>query len=280
MLEGRHLRRRLLLPRGAAGAGPHPHPDVGGPRPALHLDRAIAAFVKVGQEPGSHSVKALVKSKREAGLWMEELPKPSCGPNDVLIKVRKTAICGTDIHIYNWDEWSAAHHPRRRWSSATSSWARSPSWAARCTGFTGGRSRLGRGPHHLRALPQLPRRQAPPVPQHGGPRRQPPGLLRRVRHPAGLQRLPGAQGDPRRDRGLLRPAGQRGAHRPVLRPRRRGRADHRRRPHRRHGRGHRQARRRAPRGGHRRQRLPAGAGQEAGRHPRGQRGQRVAGQTS
>jgi threonine 3-dehydrogenase len=51
-------------------------------------------------------VKALVKSKKEAGLWLEELPVPKCGPNDVLIKVRQTGICGTDIHIYNWDEWS------------------------------------------------------------------------------------------------------------------------------------------------------------------------------
>lgn len=51
-------------------------------------------------------MRALVKSKREPGLWMEDVPKPECGPNDVLIKVRKTGICGTDIHIYNWDEWS------------------------------------------------------------------------------------------------------------------------------------------------------------------------------
>jgi threonine 3-dehydrogenase len=51
-------------------------------------------------------VKALVKSKKEPGLWLEELPVPKCGPNDVLIKVRQTGICGTDIHIYNWDEWS------------------------------------------------------------------------------------------------------------------------------------------------------------------------------
>ncbi|MBE2252118.1 MAG: L-threonine 3-dehydrogenase [Myxococcus sp.] len=51
-------------------------------------------------------MKALVKAKKEQGLWLEELPVPKCGPNDVLIKVRQTGICGTDIHIYNWDEWS------------------------------------------------------------------------------------------------------------------------------------------------------------------------------
>ncbi|GAB7023689.1 L-threonine 3-dehydrogenase [Salidesulfovibrio brasiliensis] len=52
------------------------------------------------------TMKALVKSKPEEGIWMEEVPVPECGPNDALIRVRKTAICGTDVHIYNWDQWS------------------------------------------------------------------------------------------------------------------------------------------------------------------------------
>ncbi|ACS80948.1 L-threonine 3-dehydrogenase [Maridesulfovibrio salexigens] len=52
------------------------------------------------------TMKALVKSKAEEGIWMEEVPVPECGHNDVLIKVKKTAICGTDIHIYNWDSWA------------------------------------------------------------------------------------------------------------------------------------------------------------------------------
>ncbi len=51
-------------------------------------------------------MKALVKSRPEKGLWMEEVDKPEPGINDVLIKVKKTAICGTDLHIYKWDEWS------------------------------------------------------------------------------------------------------------------------------------------------------------------------------
>ncbi|MBY5998421.1 L-threonine 3-dehydrogenase [Tritonibacter mobilis] len=51
-------------------------------------------------------MKALVKSRPEEGLWMERVPVPEIGPNDVLIKVRKTAICGTDVHIWNWDEWA------------------------------------------------------------------------------------------------------------------------------------------------------------------------------
>ena len=51
-------------------------------------------------------MKALVKAKAEKGLWMQDVPEPEVGDNDVLIKIRKTAICGTDIHIYQWDEWS------------------------------------------------------------------------------------------------------------------------------------------------------------------------------
>ncbi|TQV78310.1 L-threonine 3-dehydrogenase [Denitrobaculum tricleocarpae] len=51
-------------------------------------------------------MKALIKAKSEPGLWMEDVAKPLCGQNDVLIRVRKTAICGTDMHIYNWDDWA------------------------------------------------------------------------------------------------------------------------------------------------------------------------------
>jgi len=51
-------------------------------------------------------VRALVKSKPEPGIWMERAVKPKVGHNDVLIQIHATAICGTDIHIYNWDSWS------------------------------------------------------------------------------------------------------------------------------------------------------------------------------
>jgi threonine 3-dehydrogenase len=51
-------------------------------------------------------MKALVKSYGKFGLWMEEVAVPVPGPNDVLVKITKTAICGTDLHIYNWDKWS------------------------------------------------------------------------------------------------------------------------------------------------------------------------------
>ncbi len=51
-------------------------------------------------------MKTLAKVKAEPGIWMVDAAKPDVGPNDVLIKIKKTAICGTDMHIYKWDEWS------------------------------------------------------------------------------------------------------------------------------------------------------------------------------
>jgi threonine 3-dehydrogenase len=51
-------------------------------------------------------MKALVKAKPEPGIWMQEEPTPEVGPNDVRIRIRKTAICGTDVHIFDWDEWA------------------------------------------------------------------------------------------------------------------------------------------------------------------------------
>lgn len=51
-------------------------------------------------------MKALVKKFAQPGLWLDDAPEPQVGINDVLIKIRKTAICGTDVHIWNWDAWS------------------------------------------------------------------------------------------------------------------------------------------------------------------------------
>ncbi|MBS1214324.1 MAG: tdh [Proteobacteria bacterium] len=51
-------------------------------------------------------MKALVKSRPAPGLWLESVPMPTAGPNEVLIKVLKTGICGTDLHIFNWDDWA------------------------------------------------------------------------------------------------------------------------------------------------------------------------------
>ena len=57
------------------------------------------------------TMKALVKARPEVGIWMKRVPVPEAGPNEVLIRVRKTAICGTDVHIYNWDAWAEATIP-------------------------------------------------------------------------------------------------------------------------------------------------------------------------
>ena len=51
-------------------------------------------------------MKALVKREAAVGLWLEDIPAPTIGINDVLIKIRKTGICGTDVHIYKWDAWA------------------------------------------------------------------------------------------------------------------------------------------------------------------------------
>ena len=56
-------------------------------------------------------MKALVKRHSKQGLWLEDVPDPKIGINDVLIKIARTAICGTDMHIYNWDSWAQATIP-------------------------------------------------------------------------------------------------------------------------------------------------------------------------
>jgi threonine 3-dehydrogenase len=56
-------------------------------------------------------MKSLVKAKAEKGLWLRDTPRPEIGPTDVLIAVKNAAICGTDLHIYNWDKWAARTIP-------------------------------------------------------------------------------------------------------------------------------------------------------------------------
>jgi threonine 3-dehydrogenase len=57
-------------------------------------------------------MKALVKSRNEPGLWLEDVEKPRIGINDVLIRVHRAGICGTDVHIYNWDDWARKTIPQ------------------------------------------------------------------------------------------------------------------------------------------------------------------------
>lgn len=59
----------------------------------------------------AETMKALVKAKSEVGIWMEDVPIPKIEPNEVLIQVHRTSICGTDMHIYKWDPWAQANVP-------------------------------------------------------------------------------------------------------------------------------------------------------------------------
>jgi threonine 3-dehydrogenase len=64
-----------------------------------------------GAETESPDVKALIKKEAKPGLWLADVPEPAVGINDVLIRVHKTGICGTDVHIYKWDAWAQATIP-------------------------------------------------------------------------------------------------------------------------------------------------------------------------
>lgn len=59
----------------------------------------------------SETMKALVKAKAEPGIWMQEVVVPKIAPDEVLIKIQRTSICGTDMHIYRWDDWAREHVP-------------------------------------------------------------------------------------------------------------------------------------------------------------------------
>ena len=61
---------------------------------------------------GNHAMRALAKLKAEPGIWETEVPIPEVGPDDVLIRIKRTAICGTDMHIFNWDAWAQANAAR------------------------------------------------------------------------------------------------------------------------------------------------------------------------
>jgi threonine 3-dehydrogenase len=195
-------------------------------------------------------MKALVKREAGKGIWLEDVPEPTIGINDVLIKVKRTAICGTDVHIYNWDDWAqktipvpmvVGHefvgeivevgsnvndfHPGQIVSGE------GHVVCGRCRNCMAGR-------RHLCA-------------HTSGRRRQPSRRLRRVHR----CRCPTSGSTTNRHRprrgGHLRPVRQRRAHGAAVRPARRGRADHRRRPDRLHGGGGMPPRRRAPRRHHR-----------------------------
>ena len=75
------------------------------------LSSTATAESTLARSPVTETMKAIVKKKAETGLWLEDRPMPRPGINDVLVKVLRTGICGTDVHIYNWDAWAAKTIP-------------------------------------------------------------------------------------------------------------------------------------------------------------------------
>ena len=124
-------------------------------------------------------MKALVKSRGEAGLWLEDIPVPKIGINDVLIRVPRTGICGTDVHIYNWDEWAQKTIPVPM-VIGHEFVGEIVEVGSNVSDFYPGEHRQRRRPRGLRPLPQLPRRTPASVRAHAGRRRQPARRIRRI----------------------------------------------------------------------------------------------------
>ena len=112
-------------------------------------------------------MRALLKEAAGPGLTLAEVAEPEPGPKEVLVRVIKAAVCGTDLHIYHWDEWarSVVEPPLVLGHEFVGEVvALGPGRDA----APGGRPRLRRRAHHLRPVPQLPRGKAAPVPPHQG----------------------------------------------------------------------------------------------------------------
>ena len=111
-------------------------------------------------------MKALVKTQAGPGLELMDVPMPEVGPNDVLIKIHKTAICGTDLHIWNWDKWAqqtipVGMHVGHEFCGVIEAVGSS------VTEYKPGEIVSGEG-HIVRPLPQLPFRAEALVSQHKG----------------------------------------------------------------------------------------------------------------
>ncbi len=135
-----------------------------------------------------NTMQALVKQLREPGLWLDEVPVPEIGINDVLIKVLRTGICGTDVHIYNWDAWAQKTIPVPM-VVGHEFVGRDRRDRLERQRFPVGRDRQRRGARGLRPLPQLPGRAPASVQGHQGGRRQSARGVRRIPVAADDQRL-------------------------------------------------------------------------------------------
>jgi len=133
-------------------------------------------------------VKALVKSRPEPGLWLDEIETPTIGINDVLIRVLRTGICGTDVHIYKWDEWAQAtiQVPMAIGHEFV---GRIVEVGSNVADFFPGDTVSGEGHVVCGTLPQLPGRTAAPVRQSARRRRESGGCVRRIHRAADGQHL-------------------------------------------------------------------------------------------
>ena len=109
---------------------------------------------------------ALVKTAAGPGLSLESVPEPVPGINDVLIRVRKTGICGTDLHIEAWDAVGREDDHAAARSSGHEFVGEVVEVGSQRLRLPPGRRRQRRGPRDLRAVPPLPRRAPPPVRPH------------------------------------------------------------------------------------------------------------------
>ena len=144
-----------------------------------HHASSVAITDRRARVVTSRGVKALAKSEARPGIWLVDAPEPEVGINDVLIRVLRTGICGTDLHIHSVGRLGAAHHsradgrrPRVRGRGRRDRLERER--------LRAGRHRQRRGPPRVRSLPQLHGRPAAPLRAHPGRRRRPPGSVRRV----------------------------------------------------------------------------------------------------
>lgn len=118
----------------------------------------------------NQKMDAIVKTTAGPGLELRQVPVPVPGPGEVLIKIHKTAICGTDVHIYNWDPW-AQQHIKPPMTIGHEYVGEIAELGAGVTGLRIGQRVSGEGHHHLPPLPQLPYGQHPVVQGHRRRRR-------------------------------------------------------------------------------------------------------------
>ena len=133
-------------------------------------------------------MKALVKKERKPGLWLEDVPKPAVGINDVLIRVDRTGICGTDLHIYKWDDWAQRTIPTPM-VVGHEFVGEVAEVGSNVTDFFPGEVVSAEGHVRLRTLPQLSRRPSPPVQGHPGHRGEPARRVRRIHFRADDERV-------------------------------------------------------------------------------------------